>query len=113
MKAFSLLVILVFSFSARAELTTTVADSFDHDEVVIENQWTDNVNWEEPSFSPPKPQRDIAYLKEIDASSIDTDWQGDLEVLKEIPYSYPDLSRLTIQMRTLKDFQPDDVVDED
>lgn len=76
----------------------------DH-EVVIDNNILDAISYEEPSFSRRANERDIARIEpEIENGDL-TSWQGQLVVLKEIPYNYPQLTRHTLELRVLNEIE--------
>ena len=69
-------------------------------EVVIDSTILDNVSHEEPVFSKRGRERDVARTDAAVEPGV-YDWQGELVVLSEIPYSYPQLSRGTLEARVL------------
>ena len=77
------------------------------EDVIIDNSYVDTVRHEEPSFADRKVEREIANLHTNKTSS-EFEWQGQLVVLKEIPYSYPQLSRRTLQLRALNEFEEEE-----
>ncbi len=75
------------------------------EEVIIDPAYMDAVSWDAPSFPSRKPESDITRQLATNQSQ-DTDWQGgQLAVLKEIPYSYPQLSDRILQLRTLSEIE--------
>lgn len=77
------------------------------DEVVIEQNWLVEVNYEEPVFSDSPGERSLA---EATAGSGDSDfkWQGQLKVLDEIPYSYPSISRSHVRDKALAELEEEE-----
>ncbi len=69
------------------------------DQCVIDLLYSENVSWEEASFSSQRRQRDIAGFVKQDKVTVGFQWQGDLVVLDEIPYSYPRVSRSALQKK--------------
>lgn len=93
------LVCVFVSQTALADIISTPINE-NRDESVIDMQFVDNVNWEEPVFAGRTEQRDIAEFKEV-MEPTEVEWQGQLAVLKEIPYSYPELTRNQLNRQVL------------
>lgn len=90
---------LIMVQAANAELISPLVNE-NSDESVIEIEYLEDISWEEPAFGSRIPQRDIAEFKEA-AEAVEFEWQGQLAVLKEIPYSYPELTRSQLQREVL------------
>ncbi len=105
MKSLLILVFVLIGTKALAQAEFLGSDNFSMDstDAVIEEQAFSNIDLEDPVFPPQKGERDIASFTE-DTPSAPSEWQGHLEVLKEIPYSDPWLSHASIQQRTLDDY---------
>lgn len=67
---------------------------------VIDPVYSKGIVWEEASFTSQKKQRNIASVKEENTSH-EFQWQGNLEVLNEIPYSHPQVSRFWLKKKVL------------
>lgn len=107
MKTMMLISLLVMPFMAQAEILNDSLVMEDLDAVVIETQYTDKVVLEEPDFGSRRIERDLAQMK-VDTQPNDDEWQGQLVVLKEIPYSYPFLSRHTLQLRVINEIEAEE-----
>ncbi len=105
--------IFVFIFSIL--LTTIVQAEFvgaglvsDENEAVIEDQFYQDLSLEEPLFSSQKPERGLAGLREDDVAPAPQEWQGQLSVVKEIPYSYAWVSHATMRLRALAEIEEEE-----
>lgn len=78
--------------------------STDENETVIDSSYYTGLQKEEPVFASMPSARDIASFVP-ETSSQDLGWQGQLTVLKEIPYSYPAISHHTMQLRVLNEIE--------
>ncbi len=101
-----LIAAVVFSQSASAEFVGTDLMS-DDNEVVIEPEIVDNVALEEPIFSSRKSERNIAAA-DVETTPSNREFQGQLRVVKEIPYSYAWVSHQTMQMRVLAEIEAEE-----
>ncbi len=95
---FFILSILVFLF-ARPVFSEPNQQEIS-EQSVIDPLYSENIAWEEASFTSQKKQRDIARVKKEKILN-KSQWQDDLDVLDEIPYSYPQVSRSYLQKRVL------------
>ena len=102
-KFFSILVILLNIQSAQADLVSSDILNSPSDEAIIANEYFAQINLEDPVFSSRKFERDVAKIT-AQPSSQELE-QGQLVVVKEIPYSYAWLSRRTLQLRTLNELE--------
>ncbi len=77
---------------------------FDVDKTVISEEFMLQSNWNEPEFAEQGEERDIASVENIDDSkSVYGDLPlGRLEVVEEIPYSYPWLKRWQVYNKLFK-----------
>lgn len=83
------------------------------EEVIIDLSFLAGIQFEDPHFSSPQPEREIAGLDgdeekssfwESHSNSIE--WQGgQIQILKDIPYSYPQLSRYSIEAQVLDELK--------
>lgn len=71
-----------------------------NEQSVIDPLYSKNIVWEEASFADQKNQRDLASIKKENTVH-EFQWPGDLEVLGEIPYSYPKVSRFWLEKKVL------------
>ena len=100
-----ILVVTYFYLPAFAEfLQTGIIQEQSQDQAVIDEIYLQNINFEDPSFSDLPQQRDVASLSEDSATS-NTLWQGQLRVAKEIPYSYPQLTRNQVEVEALLELE--------
>lgn len=105
MKRVSVFVLLFSCAVASADMSPEVLLQ-PEDWVVLENQWTNEVTLEDPVFSARASERTLAaFAEEVDDSYQDGDLSGQLSVQKEIPYTYPSLTRRTLQLRTLAEIE--------
>ena len=103
--------VLVLGFQAHGdELADDVVSGwefkgvFDIEASIISEDFLVQNQWQEPDFIQPAGERDIASLEGLDLegdnrSSLPL---GRLEVIEEIPYSYPSLKRWMVRNRILK-----------
>lgn len=77
------------------------------EDVIIDSRFADDLPREEPSFSNRKVERDVARFQ-VQSGTQEFESLGQLSVLKEIPYSYPQLSRRTLQMRVLNEIEAEE-----
>ncbi len=82
------------------------------EEVVIDLSYLAGIQFEDPHFSPPQPEREIASAGDDEKSTFwgsqnnTIEWQGgQIQILKDIPYSYPQLSRNTIEAQVLDELK--------
>ena len=107
------LILILSSNVAKGEFV--VKDSAlteEGEEVVIDLSFLADVQFEDPHFSPPKEEREIASAGEEVKSSFwgsrssNMEWQGgQIQILKDIPYSYPQLSRNAIEAQVLDELK--------
>ncbi len=100
---FFTMILFVFT-GAFAEVGADREVSSSSDHAVIEDQYFAGLSLEEPVFPTRKYERNVARLHGDD-SSPDSEWQGQLSVVKEIPYSYPWLSHSTMSLRALNEIE--------
>ncbi len=99
---FTFLLLGLLSSQAVAQLDGAI--SMDENETVIEERWLKSNDLEEPHFPERKSERTVSSL--YDEQSTETlEWTGHLSVVKEIPFSDPDLSRATVQLRALAELE--------
>jgi|GEM_PF-6286303 len=77
---------------------------FNVDKTIISEDFIVKTNWSEPDFASPGEKRDIASVVNIDDSKNE---YGDmpferLEIVEEIPYTYPWLKRWQVYKRVFK-----------
>ena len=108
MKILILLITVGLSFQAwtQTEFVGGASES-EQSETAIEQQWFVNLDLEEPVFSSRKFERDLAAYS-YDKKPQGLGWQGQLAVVKEIPYSYPWLTHSTLQLRTLNEIEKEE-----
>lgn len=75
------------------------------EEAIISESFTDKSDWDEPVFSTRGPQRDLASLRNLEASKSDVDWMGELEVQAELPFTYPVYTDTYLEMKTLNEIE--------
>ena len=73
-----------------------------NEQSVIDPSYSKNIVWEEASFADQKNQRNPDSIKKDDTVH-EFQWQGDIEVLGEIPYSYPRVSRFWLEKKVLRE----------
>lgn len=104
MKLFFLLLSLGF-YSLQSQAQSDAGITMDENETVIEEKWFNNTDLEEPMFPSQKAERRVSSLHDDSSSNEKIEWSGHLSVVKEIPFSEPDLSRITVQFRTLNEIE--------
>lgn len=109
MKKLGIMICLLFSMNgfAQVDFMQQRGLSSDADEVVLDDSYWADVSFEEPLFSGAKGERDVATL--FDGSSRSEEWQGQLSVVKEVPYSYPWLSHGTMALRVLNAMEAEEL----
>ncbi len=105
--AFSILISFSVNSWAQGEILGEQPLSLDSDDVVISAEAFQNLQLEDPVFPSRKFERDVATLNE-EVKHQDVEWQGQLAVVKEIPYSYPWLTHTTLQLRTLNEIEAEE-----
>ena len=108
MKTLIFLCLILLSHLSLADLVNP--ELVQEDNVVIDLTYAQDISWEEPMFASPKSERDLASKNQEDNSDRtdhvgDFQMQGQLSVLKEIPYSYPTTSFHYLQQLTLKEME--------
>ena len=106
-----LVLMSVFLFSSEAFSQAEFVNEnlqTDENETVIEKSWFENLNLEEPVFPPSPEQRGIASI-EPSRKSHGVDSLGQLEVVKEIPYTYRWVSHHTMRARVLNEIEQDEI----
>ena len=98
------LIALTFCFSAVAQDGLFSAES-SGDDTVIEPKYFELSGLEEPLFVNPNQPRSIAQMAEDLSSAPEMEFQGELAVQKEIPYTYPTISRKWLELRTLNEIE--------
>lgn len=108
MKTLLMIWVTLFSFSAfsQAEFVNENLVT-DENETVLDSKFFTNLRMEEPIFSKTKGQREIASI-EPSRKTPGVDSLGQLEVVKEIPYTYRWVSHRTMQMRVLNELEGED-----
>lgn len=97
----SLFIFLIF-FSSQGLWAEIDLSTINKENVVIDSTYVQSVQWEEPSFPSRRAERDLAQMP---AEAPEGEWQGQLAVLKEIPYSYPQLNDRILQLRILGEME--------
>jgi hypothetical protein len=116
MKISLIIFFLVFwTQSSQAELVIKEdALTEEGEEVVIDLSYLAGLTFEDPHFSEPKEVRDIAEASDQGrkmffwntGSSSPREWRGgELQVLKDIPFSYPSRSRMAIEAEVLEELK--------
>ena len=111
MKFFKVItLILFFATPAFADLNEGLGDasSFQQETTVIDPSFISMDGWMEPIFSKSGQTRDIASLNEVSEADVGQPIQGQLEMQKEIPYSYPWMSRHTLELRVLNEIEAEE-----
>ena len=107
----SLLIPLSFSVAnGQDEPLLGLGEMGSVDETVIVDLELNTHNWQEPIFSNQPRQREVASrgAEETDSESEFFEWAGEIQVLGEIPYTYPSLSRTTLQRRVLAQLEEEE-----
>lgn len=90
---------------AVADLTDDIVrEPASMDDVVLDESFLQDNDWSEPTFSSQGRQRDLAAAKSSDGDQ-HADSIGELAVQREIPFTYPVVTRLTLQHRTLNEIE--------
>ncbi len=100
--------IFAFVFAAQAQAEFVGAEiTSDDNEAVIEPIFFNDLTLEDPVFSSRKSERDIASKENIE-SLTQREVQGQLRVVKEIPYSFQWVSHQTMQLRVLAEIEEEE-----
>ncbi len=102
-KRLILVLSFVFPLLVQADLNSNLIN-LNKEEVIIDPAIVEAVAWETPQFPPRKSEIDLTRHIATHESQ-EGEWQGQLSVLKEIPYSYPQLSDRILQLRTLSELE--------
>ena len=93
------LILSIFIFLSTCPVFSEFNRQID-EQSIIDSMYFENIVWEEASFTSRKNQRSLASIKK-ENNTHEFQWQGDLEVLSEIPYSYPWVSRFWLEKKVL------------
>lgn len=104
MKYGLILSMMLFSFQTLADMAPEILIQSE-DMVVIEEAFTADLTLEDPVFSSRKSEREVAALIREDVSFQERDLSGELSVQKEIPYSYPSITRHRIEGQVLAELE--------
>jgi len=111
---FCFLILMISTTIAKGEFVVKEsALTEEGEEIVIDLSFLAGIEFEDPHFSPPKLEREIASPSgEEEKSSFgvgknsNVEWQGgQIHILKDIPYSYPQLSRSSIEAQVLEELK--------
>lgn len=98
-----LTVILSFLLMTPAVFGQDVIGVVITDNVVLDEMWLPQLGDVEPLFGRQKAERDVASLKKENVKF--AEWSGQLSVLKEIPYSYPQMTRRSLAAKVLAEME--------
>jgi hypothetical protein len=108
MKIFLLILFFPILSWSQAEFVADRNLSSDGSETVIEDQYFISTSMEEPIFANRKRERDLAANPLETSTLASPEWQGELSIQKEIPYSYPWYSHSTMALRVLNEIEQEE-----
>lgn len=89
---------------ASADLVEDMARSIASDDVVINDEILSEISWNDPIFSRQGEQRNVASLTD-EANDTEGEFIGELSVQREIPFTYPTVTRRWLEQKTLNEIE--------